>query len=279
MTIFRVEHNKNYTTINNTITRDKSLSWKAKGIWLYAFSRRDDWEFYMNDLINQSTDGRDSVREGLKELENAGYLLRAQKRENGKFGDADWFFYEVPQEKLKKCLPKTDFPTTVSPTTESHPLVSTENKVSTEKEQQQQDAVVFSDLLQDFSKEEQAEMLTAIERHNIPEERIRLAVDHIKQSTETIKSNVKFFVWHCREKIPPKICNKESDPIKQIALNYNDQLAKIEKFKKVFEQNKTFIEQGKMFIFENGGFQQVSLKSQEFQNDIIKSKKQLGEIK
>ena len=71
MTIYRVQHQKNYTCVNNFICKDNRISWKAKGIWLYAFSRPDDWEFHLNDLINHSTDGRDSVRVGLKELEDA----------------------------------------------------------------------------------------------------------------------------------------------------------------------------------------------------------------
>lgn len=150
MTIFRVEHQKNYTVINNFICFDKRLSWKAKGIWLYAFSRPDDWEFHMNDLINQSTDGKDSVTSGLKELEECGYLTRDQKRDNGKYSKAEWVFYEKPVE-LKKCLPKTDFPVAVNPSAGNPPLLSTERKLSTEKKQQQ--AAVFSEKINPKSKE------------------------------------------------------------------------------------------------------------------------------
>lgn len=135
MTIFRVQHNKNYTVINNTICSDPTLSWKAKGIWLYAFSRMDDWQFNLTDLINRSTDGKESIRAGLKELENAGYLIRIQTRENGKYGHADWQFFETPQ--LKKIVPKTENPSTAKKSTENPPLVSTEKQVSTEEKQQQ----------------------------------------------------------------------------------------------------------------------------------------------
>jgi len=119
MTICRVQHNKNYTVINNTITRDNRLSWKAKGIWLYAFSRQDDWHFNTADLINQSTDGKDAIYSGLKELEEFGYLVRDQPREKGKFQNADWIFHETPQ--IKEILPQRE--NTVA---ENPPLVSTE---------------------------------------------------------------------------------------------------------------------------------------------------------
>lgn len=110
MTIFRTHHDKNFTTINNYICRDNRLSWKAKGIWLYAFSNRDSWTFYLSDLINQSTDGKDSVNAGLKELEKYGYLIRYQEKdEKGRFEKVEWDFYELPQD-FKKTLPETDFP-------------------------------------------------------------------------------------------------------------------------------------------------------------------------
>jgi hypothetical protein len=136
MTIFRTEHNKNYTIVNNTITKDSRLSWKAKGIWLYAFSRPDDWVFHMNDLINQATDGRESVASGLKELENTGYLRRSQKRqEDGKMGNADWVFYETPTVDLNKCLPETGNPHTAKAETGNQPLLNTDTIPNTEKQQ------------------------------------------------------------------------------------------------------------------------------------------------
>lgn len=136
MTLFRVEHNKNYTVVNNYIITDNQLSWKAKGIWLYAFSRPEDWQFYLSDLIQQSTDGREAVSSGLKELQEAGYLIRIQiKNDDGSFGRAEWTFFETPKSqedthKLKNKVPQTGFTVTVKPTTENQPLLNTDkNKV------------------------------------------------------------------------------------------------------------------------------------------------------
>jgi len=100
MSIVRLLPNKNnsHKIINISITRDNRLSWKAKGIWLYALSCPDDRRFCIQDLINQSTDGRDSIRGGLAELERFGYLVREQKRdENGSYSKSDWTIYETPQ--------------------------------------------------------------------------------------------------------------------------------------------------------------------------------------
>lgn len=131
MSIIRTEHKKNYTVVNNFICTDNRLSFKAKGIWLYAFSRPDDWEFHINDLINQSTDGREAVRSGLKELEEFGYLIRnISKNEYGQFQKADWILIEKPIIKEKST--ENVKPVSGLPDTENHPLLSTE-KVSTEK--------------------------------------------------------------------------------------------------------------------------------------------------
>lgn len=139
----RVIHNKNYTVINNTICTDKRLSWKAKGIWLYAFSRPDDWEFYLCDIINQSTDGKDSVSSGVKELEEVGYLIRRRTRDDkGRVTGFEWIFLETPS--TQHCEPEAENPDMGKAEVDKPPLLNTEIQTSTER--QQQPAVFFDHL-------------------------------------------------------------------------------------------------------------------------------------
>lgn len=139
--ICRTAHNKNYTIVNNTICKDNRLSWKAKGIWLYAFSRPDDWTFNVEDLINQSTDGKDSLRSGLQELQKCGYLKRERIRNpDGTMSGSDWVFYEIPQ-------PKSENPTLDNPTQEEPPLLSTEALANTEAASKQANTENASALL------------------------------------------------------------------------------------------------------------------------------------
>lgn len=131
MTLFRAVHDKNnpYVIINKNILSDNRLSWKAKGIWLYAFSRPDDWQFYEADIINQSIDGKESVRNGLKELQSCGYLHKTQARnEKNQFSNAEWYFFETSksEEEIKKMFPKTENPSTGTQTAENQPLLSKE---------------------------------------------------------------------------------------------------------------------------------------------------------
>ena len=99
MSLIRVVHNKNYTIINNFIATDDRLSWKAKGIFLYAFSRPEDWSFNTKDLVNKGKDGIEAVYSGLAELKKYGYLIcHKQGRKQGIFQKVEWTFFEVPQK-------------------------------------------------------------------------------------------------------------------------------------------------------------------------------------
>ncbi|PGZ95840.1 DnaD domain protein [Bacillus wiedmannii] len=106
MGIVRVEKNKNYSVVNNTGLRDERLSWKAKGILAYILTLPDDWVFYREELATHAKDGLDSLRSGMKELKEYGYLQRLPIR-NDKNKIVSWetVIHEVPQVE-----PLADFP-------------------------------------------------------------------------------------------------------------------------------------------------------------------------
>ncbi len=141
MTLCKVVHDKNnpYLTINTTIANDFTLSWKAKGIWFYAFSKKDDWKFYFKDLQKRSTDGRDSLRAGIKELEKAGYLSRkAARSDNGQMCGQEWTFYETPREVevFNEDSPEDGKPVLREPReSEDRPLVTNDSKQVMKEEQ------------------------------------------------------------------------------------------------------------------------------------------------
>lgn len=73
----------NFTQVSNNALNDKRLSWKAKGVFAYLYSKPDDWDFSSERIKNDSSDGRDALLSGLKELESVGYLQR-KKLPSGK---------------------------------------------------------------------------------------------------------------------------------------------------------------------------------------------------
>ncbi|MCQ2510945.1 MAG: helix-turn-helix domain-containing protein [Lachnospiraceae bacterium] len=102
MPVFRVEKNKNYTTMSNFHLKDRELSLKAKGLLSIMLSLPDDWDFTQAGLVTLSRDGMDSLRSTLSELEKHGYLVRTKiLNEKGQFSDIEYCVFEHPIEVQK----------------------------------------------------------------------------------------------------------------------------------------------------------------------------------
>lgn len=97
MAVFRIEKNKNYTSMANYHFYDKSLSWKAKGILSNMLSLPDDWDYSLAGLATLSNDGMSATRSAIKELEEHGYLIRKPIRRDGKIADWEYLIFEKPQ--------------------------------------------------------------------------------------------------------------------------------------------------------------------------------------
>lgn len=97
--IYRQKSN-HVTIVDQSLIRDNRLSWKARGIFMYLWSQADSWEFNELEVSRHATDGRDSLRSGLKELESVGYLDRKRERDDkGRVGSSKWILHEKPMLK------------------------------------------------------------------------------------------------------------------------------------------------------------------------------------
>ena len=97
MSVFRVEKTKNYTTMSNHHLRDKNLSLKAKGLLSQMLSLPEDWDYTLKGLSAINKEKVDSIRSAVKELEQAGYLVRGRERdEKGQLGKTEYLIREVP---------------------------------------------------------------------------------------------------------------------------------------------------------------------------------------
>lgn len=118
MPVFRVNRNANYTTMSNYHLRDKSLSFKAKGLLSMFLSLPDSWHYSVNGIAAISKESRASVMSGLRELEAAGYLVRHQHRDSsGRMKDIEYFITEIPQKPPEYENSTADNPTAEVPTT------------------------------------------------------------------------------------------------------------------------------------------------------------------
>ena len=122
MAVFRVERNKGYTVMSNHHLRNKDLSLKAKGLLSQMLSLPEDWDYTLKGLSLINREKIDAIREAIKELERAGYIVRSRERdEKGRLRGADYVIFEQPQPPTPD-LPTLENPTLDNPTQEKPTL-------------------------------------------------------------------------------------------------------------------------------------------------------------
>ena len=129
MAVFRVERNTGYTVMSNHHLRNKELSLKAKGLLSQMLSLPEDWDYTLAGLSHINREKIDAIREAVKELEKAGYIVRSRERdEKGRLRGADYVIYEQPQPREPEAdtsggqPPILDLPTLENPTLDNPTL-------------------------------------------------------------------------------------------------------------------------------------------------------------
>lgn len=113
------QYQKGFTTVDNLVLNDTNLSWKAKGLFVYLWSQSDEWDFYESEVVKHSTDKIASLKSGLKELEQQGYLKRQRKRDDkGHLKENEWILSDNPM---------LENPMLDNPMLENHTLTNTNN--------------------------------------------------------------------------------------------------------------------------------------------------------
>ena len=119
MAVFRVERTTGYTVMSNHHLRNKELSLKAKGLLSQMLSLPEDWDYTLKGLSLINREKIDAIREAIRELERAGYIVRSRERdEKGRLRGADYVIFEQPQPPTPD-LPTLENPTLDNPTLEN----------------------------------------------------------------------------------------------------------------------------------------------------------------
>lgn len=119
----------NFTTVPNNIINDKSISLKAKGVYLFLISKPDNWHFSVDRISSQNSDGLASVKSALKELEDKRFLKRIQINKRGFFGENDYIIFDEPYPLVENRLtvPSVEKPLAENSSAENRPtLVKTD---------------------------------------------------------------------------------------------------------------------------------------------------------
>ena len=85
-TRIEIRRRNGFTVLPNDVLQDPALNLQTKGLFCLMLSLSEGWDYSVRGLASFAGCGRDKIRNALENLEKAGYLLREQVNEGGKFG-------------------------------------------------------------------------------------------------------------------------------------------------------------------------------------------------
>ena len=117
MAVFRIERNRDYTVMFNHHLRDTELSLKSKGLLSMMLSLPEEWNYTTRGLAAICKEGADCIGSALRELEQAGYIVRSRIRDSkGKIVDVEYIIYETPHKsRPQSAPPEPERPDTENP--------------------------------------------------------------------------------------------------------------------------------------------------------------------
>ncbi len=109
MPVIRIEKTANYTVISNYPLRDSRLSLKACALLCKMLCNTDTWDYSITGMAAMCKDGKSAVSSAMKELEQYGYLVRKQHRnEKGQIVDTEYIIYESPELNAEYMQAQTE---------------------------------------------------------------------------------------------------------------------------------------------------------------------------
>lgn len=133
----------NFYVLDKKISEDERLSWAARGMLIFLLGKPDYWRVNIEALINETSTScaplaRDGVRRIIADLIKVGYIVRAQSRNEGEFGEVEYMVCEHSQPQTENPAAmdessRTALPVTVEPSPVDPRLVSIEKAVRTEE--------------------------------------------------------------------------------------------------------------------------------------------------
>lgn len=123
----RLTFEDHYTQFPNRWARDGRLTLKARGLLAQLLSHRTGWRVSVATLVAVNPEGRDAIRGAVLELEEHGYLTRAQAidGETGKFGGVEYTLTDPWADEPTSGEPSSENPTSGKPTSGNPPHKNT----------------------------------------------------------------------------------------------------------------------------------------------------------
>lgn len=154
--------------MSNYHLKDRSLTYKAKGLLSFMLSLPDDWDYSLKGLCAISKESRDGIRSILKELQEHHYLEIEKTRGDKGYFEYNYLIYEIPHFINKEMIKNT--PDTENPYLDV-PDMEIPTQINTKKQIDKDDKIISS-----FFVPEEHNILTLelIDRGYINEEDIQI---------------------------------------------------------------------------------------------------------
>lgn len=89
--IFHNRQKSNFTTLANSMLRNKNLSLKAKGLLAQLLSHTEMWKITIKSLCMYNKEGRKAIESAIRELIVEGYLIQRKYRDEGGKYDVEYY--------------------------------------------------------------------------------------------------------------------------------------------------------------------------------------------
>ncbi|MDO5569015.1 MAG: hypothetical protein Q4G04_02745 [bacterium] len=132
MSVFKIEKTKDFTVMSNYHLRDKSLTYKAKGLLSFMLSLPEDWDYSLAGLTAISKESRDGIRSILKELQTYHYLEIEKVRGDKGYFEYNYLIYEKPhfiEVDNEKINPDMQIPHLDNPNMEIPTQINTNKQI------------------------------------------------------------------------------------------------------------------------------------------------------
>ena len=118
--------------MSNYHLKDRSLTYKAKGLLSFMLSLPSDWDYSLKGLCAISKESRDGIRSILKELQEHHYLEIEKTRGDKGYFEYNYLIYEIPHfinRKMIKNTPDTENPYLDFPDMEISTQINTKKQI------------------------------------------------------------------------------------------------------------------------------------------------------
>jgi len=184
MPVFRVSKNRDFTVIANSVFKDRRLSAKAKGILVEMLSLPENWDYTLKGLTTLFSDGIDSIRQGIKELEENGYIVRERKRDaRGRLGGMEYVIYETPEKAVGNIVENS------SPEQSAPMIAEPTEDIPAQDESAEDKAMLYKELNKSRTKESITHLSNPYQ--SITDEAAPDVMEY-DEARETVKENIEY---------------------------------------------------------------------------------------